>query len=564
MRALKYFSGKTDYDTKIKVYLIDSNGGIAAARYNTAKVTYQDGSTGTVDCTNAGYAYQGFSCVANSQSKYLSQAIRTYSLTKDNFQLYETYSPGITEVDYSSITKVIVETWTPEINGTFYQYEVMNLSTNNGNGIVNLFSATTAKEATSRNVGANEWYFDSIPTANPYTEEEKSKIPVIVEQVKARDGGITLFNDSDTNASFWLRSYGKLENGESDTNNFQSIVDYSKYDHIAFYADTTECVTDVNVEIKLYWADPEVEIADANRYFRAGSASFYYVPDEGEPYYGTIPSGSYIEKGFKGYVYLDLSTFLQDGVGGSYLTYERQQKLAKNIRFIFNAKNDYKLINGLEGVSKLKIRDVKFVEANKSTLVVEKIFTNMNLDFKAGTTVEEILESLPTELSIGADIVNSLITQDKTKTSVENNKFLQIEGKWTAGEIDDNGLIELTFIPSADSTVSLNDDCIFKNNTSFTFIGYVAKEVSITPPSSSETISSEEIEIPPSSSEIIDSSISSEVINNPSSSFDSSSEPSENKPTDTKGILLKIGIGFAATLVIAEVAIVIILLRRKK
>ena len=565
VRALKYFSGKTDYDTKIKVYIIDNNGAVAAARYNTAKVTFQNGTTTTVDCSNGGYAYQGFSCVTNNQSKYLEQAIRTYSLTKNNFELYPTYNSSATEINYSKIERVIVETWTPEVNGTFYQYEVMNISSTKNEESKNLFSASTAVEGESREVGMNEWYFDSIPTAEPYTKEQKNNIPVIVEQVKARDGGITLYNDSNKNSSFWLRSYYQLENGDSDIDNLMTIRDTSKYDHIVFYADTTQCETDVNVEIKVYWADPDVEVADGNRYFRAGSASFYYVPDNGEPYYGSIPSGSYIEKGFKGYVYLDLSTFLQDGVGGSYLTYEKQQKLAQNIRFIFNCKTDYRLTNGMEGVSKLTIKDVKFIEANRSNLEIEKLFTKINLDFEEGTTKEEIISTLPDTISIGADIKTIKYAQQHSVSSIIDNQYIQIEGEWEAGEIDSNGFIELKFIPNDDSNIKFHNEYNFENDVSFIMYGYIKRKININNSTSSENSST-------------DSSITSESANNSSENINiSSSENSSaassiisdsnliEKPVDQnkRNLGYKIGIGIGSVILISEIFVIIGIAIRK-
>lgn len=570
VRALKYYSGKTDYDTKIKIYIIDNNGAVAAARYNTAKVTFQNGTTTTVDCSNGGYAYQGFSCVTNSQSKYLEQAIRTYSLTKNNFELYPTYNSSATEVNYSKIERVIVETWSPELNGTFYQYEVMNISSTKNEESTNLFSASTAVEGESRDVGKNEWYFDSIPTAEPYTNEQKRNIPVIVEQVKARDGGITLYNDSNQDSSFWLRSYYQLENGDSDIDNLLTIRDTSKYDHIAFYADTTQCETDVNVEIKVYWADPNAEVADANRYFRAGSASFYYVPDNGEPYYSSITSGSYIEKGFKGYVYLDLSTFLQDGVGGSYLTYEKQQKLAQNIRFIFNCKTDYKLINGMEGVSKLTIKDVKFIEANRSSLEIEKLFTKINLDFEEGTTKEEIVSSLPDAISIGADIKTIKYAQQHSVSSIIENQYIQIEGEWEAGEVDSNGFIELKFIPNADSVVKLHNEYNFENDVSFIMYGYIKRKININNSTSSENSSANSLvssaPINNSSSESIDISSSENTsINSIISSESSNGSNSTDKPINpnNKNLGYIIGIAIGTVILISEILAIIVIAIRK-
>ena len=568
VRALEYFSGKTDYDTKIKVYIIDEKGAVSAARYNKADVIYQDGTKGNVDCSNNGYAFQGFSCVADNHNKYLSQSIRTYCLTKNNFQLYSTYNTSATEFDYSNINKVIVETWTPKDGGTSYQYEVMNISSTKNDVNTNLFSASTATMGEDRNVKANEWYFDSIPTADPYTLEEKKSLPLIVEQVKARDGGITLFNDSGADTSFWLRSYNQLDDGQSDIANFTISADYSKYDHIAFYVDTTECETDVNVEIKVYWADSNVDVADANRYFRAGSSSFLYVPEEGEPYYGRIPSGSYIEKGFKGYVYLDLSTFLQDGVGGSYLTYDRLQKLAQNIRFIFNAKKDYKLSNGLEGVAKLKIKDIKFVDSVYSNLEIEKVFTKINLDFNEGTTVDEILETLPSAISIGADIKTNKTTGSHSSSSVVENQFIQLEGSWVAGEIDSNGFVELKFTPDKDSSVKLHNEYSFENDVTFTFYGYIKRTINRPSSENSSIVSSENIPSENVSSETnsinSENVLSSIVSSTISSSINSPSEPpTNNKLNEEK--LLKIGIAIASVAVLGEIiAIILVSIRRKK
>lgn len=566
MRALKSYANNEKYDTRIKVYIVDTEGAIAAARLGNAIVTYTNGSTTTIDCNNAGNPDKGFSCFVSSQDKFLSQSIRTYSFTKDNFQLYNQYSPTATQFNYSSVSKVIVETLAPKDNGTYYQYEVMNINSSKSSNNVNLFSASNAIKGDSRDVLKNQWYFDSIPSVSSYSEDKKNSLGILVEQVKGNDGGVTLINSSNKDANYWLRSYGQTNTGESDINNLNTTVDCSMYDHIAFYADTTQCATDINVEIKLYWTDPNAVVSsDSNRYFRAGSASFYYVPEVGEPYYGRIPSGSYIEKGFKGYVYLDLYTFLQDGVGGSYLTIDRLKSVAKNIRFIFNSKPDYQLTNGLEGIGKVNIKDIKFVDAVRSNLEIEKIFTKLDLEFDEETTSSEIVQTLPSTITIGADIINSKKMAIYEKEEIIENQFIQLEGSWNAGSIDNNGLIELTFTPSSDSAIKLYNQYSFYNDVSFVFYGYVKRKIDVNISSPSDNNSSTDF------SES-DNDETSGFISN-SESLNSSDVTSENndpvviEPSDTKkdyNIALKIGIGVCATLIVFEIIAIIVRIRRKK
>lgn len=566
VRALKNSSNNLYYDTRIKVYIIDNNGAIAAAKKGNAQVTYSNGSTSTVVCENNGDPYQGFLCVVNGQDKFLTQSIRTYSFNKDNFELYSTYSPSASEFNYSYINKVIVETSAPIDNGTYYQYEVMNINSSTNNKKTNLFSAKDAIEGTSRDVLENEWYFDSIPNVAPYSLQQKANIPVLVEKVNANDGGVTLLNNSNKDASYWLRSYGQKENGESDTDNMNSTIDLSKYDHLAFYADTTESESDINVEIKLYWTDQNAVVSsDSNRYFRTGSSSFYYVPDVGNPYYGTIPSGSYIEKGFKGYVYLDLMSFLQDGVGGSYLTNDRLKNIAKNIRFIFNSKTDYKLTNGLDGIGKLKISDVKFVDAVSTNLEIEKIFTKMDLEFDENSSEDEMIQSLPTTISIGADIINSKKMGNHNIDDVIENQYMQLDGSWDVTSIDNDGIVELKFMPDEDSIIQLYNNYSFYNDVSFVFYGFIKRDIDVNISLPSDQLSSEEIKDNSSSSnnDFISDNNSLNTNDSLSLNIDGNYDEIIEKPFDFN-ILFKIGSIVCGLLLVFEVVVILIKIRRKK
>ncbi len=488
VRALKNVTNDVYLDTKIKIYLVDENGTIVAGRNGTADVTFEDSTKGSVDCSNTSggtsYAYQGFSC--NDAS--IGKAVRTYHFNKNNFINHAPYNTNSSVIDYSKITQAIIEVWTPIDNGSFYQFEIMNMSVTQNEVETNLFSATDATEGTSRNVTTNQWYFDSIPSQTPYTEQEKTNIPVIVEQVKANDGEITTFNASTNNSVYhWLRSYRILEDGSIDKINLNAKDDYSKYDRISFDLDTSLCTTDIPLQIKLFWADDSVSLSDENRFFRSVTNSFYYMPENGEPFYYLDANESALKAGFKGKVFVDLSTFLQDGVAGSSLSVSHQSNVSNTLRFIFNPRNNA-TFNGKIGVSKFTINNIKFIDAQTTTLNIEKIHGLPSNEYFIGTSIDDILKDYPNEIAVTGSIIKTLNLGTKTIEEVTQKTFVQINGSWSATELTNNQTT-LTFNPNSNMN-AIFDNYTFENGVSFTINATTNKQQESenpTPPSDTPT-----------------------------------------------------------------------------
>ena len=151
------------------------------------------------------------------------------------------------------------------------------------------------------------------------------------------------------------------------------------------------------------------------------------------------------------------------------------------------------------------------------------------------------------------------------KEEIIENQFIQLEGSWNAGSIDNNGLIELTFTPSSDSAIKLYNQYSFYNDVSFVFYGYVKRKIDVNISSPSDNNSSTDF------SESDNDETSGFISNSESlNSSDVTSEYNDSvviEPSDTKkdyNIALKIGIGVCATLIVFEIIAIIVRIRRKK
>lgn len=276
--------GITSGNTRVRWFLTDADG--TTMRYQNAGWTYYPfdaGSTGLGTSTSISYVWQG--AAVDSRSGILTG-------TKDGFAVYDNdyYTGSDTTFDWTKVASFSADILTFDA----ITIDVGNLSATINGIETTLFDFSTATEASTVDVKANEWFFG--PTAEALKRENTTK------------AGLAALGTTGTKVTQDYNEIVYKDNGGSDlwgrlVKDYEGeTLDFTGYNGIVFDLNTTGAQNTTQVTFRLMQNGTEYKAYGAND-------SAMLVKENGEVSYTAANSADRYPAGFKGKFFLPFTAF---------------------------------------------------------------------------------------------------------------------------------------------------------------------------------------------------------------------------------------------------------------